>query len=158
MKAASKRKSTNTCRIYKKRKRVIPKKKEKGIIKPIKEMKSRGQRRKRRGWRKSSKEYYRKKKEVLKVLENVQTPPTSPEVRSPPQQQVARQLGRKKVRKDRSKAYRDIFRLQVALKREETLKKCIRKDTKGIVYITTDQKKKMLLLKVMTSEKQPCCS
>jgi len=59
---------------------------------------------------KISNEYYRKKKEVLKVLENAQTPPTSPEVRSPPQQQVARQLGRQKVRKDRSKAYREIFR------------------------------------------------
>ena len=85
----------------------------------MKEIKSREQRRQRRGWRKSSKKCYRKKKEVLKVLENVQTPPTSPEVRSPPQQQVARQLGRKNVRKDRSKAYREIFRLRVALKNVE---------------------------------------
>ena len=67
-------------------------------------------------------------------------------------QTVARQLGRKKVRKERSKAYREIFRLRVALKREETLKETMQ-DAKGIVNITKDQKKKMLLLKGMTAEK-----
>jgi len=87
------RENPHTHEEYKRKERErYQKKKEKGVIKPIKEMTSRDQRRKRRGWRKSSKEYYKKKKEVLKVLENVQTPPTSPEVRSPPQQ-VARQLG-----------------------------------------------------------------
>lgn len=103
------------------------KKKKRGVIKPINEMNAREQRTKRRGWRKSSKQYYKRKKEVLQSIENTVTPPTSPEASGLPQQQVARQLGRRKVRKDRSKAYREIFRLRLALKREERLKEKYKK-------------------------------
>lgn len=102
-------------------------KKKRGVIKPFNEMNAREQRTKRRGWRKSSKQYYKRKEEVLQAIENTVTPPTSPEASGLPQQQVARQLGRRKVRKDRSKAYREIFRLRIALKREERLKQKYKK-------------------------------
>jgi len=56
----------------------------------------------------------------------METPPSSPdEVHVQPQ--TAKRLGRKKVGNDRAKAYEELFRLRVALKKEERLKEKYKK-------------------------------
>lgn len=99
-------------------------KKSRGVIKSISEMTDREKRRKRRQWQKNWKSKKQKDKAILEAVRNTMSPPTSPENN---QQQVAQGLGRRKVRKDRAKAYREIFRLRVALKKEERLKEKYKK-------------------------------
>ncbi|WAR12549.1 hypothetical protein MAR_026729 [Mya arenaria] len=94
-------------------------KKKRGVVKPIAELSKRDQRSKRKQWRQSSNKYYIRKQRILTVIENTETPAHSPENN---QVQAARRMGRKKVRRDRSKAYREIFKLRIALKKEERLK------------------------------------
>ncbi|WAR10066.1 hypothetical protein MAR_035142 [Mya arenaria] len=99
-------------------------KKKRGVVKPIAELSKRDQRSKRKQWRQSSNKYYIRKQRILTAIENTETPPHSPENN---QVQAARRMGRKKVRRDRSKAYREIFKLRIALKKEERLKEKYKK-------------------------------
>jgi hypothetical protein len=98
-------------------------KKERGIVLPISELGTRDQRNKRRQWRRNARNKKVKDVQLRNAIMNQVTPPTSP--MSPEnnnqRQQQRRQAGRKKVRKDRARAYREIFKLRLALNRAERL-------------------------------------
>ncbi len=110
--------------------------KEQGKIKSINEMTNRQKRATRRGWRRSQRELRKKRMQ----LENLPTPMNSPEhgepeadvdflLPSPGRRQLEgnRGAGRRRVRKDRSKAYRTIQKLRIQLQKTEKAKQKYRK-------------------------------
>ncbi|MES9881945.1 MAG: hypothetical protein ABW185_13790 [Sedimenticola sp.] len=113
-----------------KEKQRYEKKKERGIVKPVTELTHRELRSKRRGWRKSQQARRDRAKMIAEHIDKLGTPPTSPdqpaEVRRL-RDETMKTLGRKKKKRDRAQAYRQIFKLKVALHSEIRLKEKYKK-------------------------------
>lgn len=102
--------------------------KDLGQLKSVKDMSNREHRKTKRQWRANQQNKRERERKVLKVLQNTLSPPTSPEhagdkVPVIAEVQDGRKVkGRKKVRKDRAKCYRDVFKLRVKLDKMRRLK------------------------------------
>ena len=122
------------------------KKKEAGIVKQAKDMSPRELRYARKHWMKNQRRKRRQDKKIQEDMRQVLSPPPTPSPdRGQDQNQVIeeihqnkpieenqrretmRKLGRKKVRKDRAKAYRELFNLRIRLQQEARLKEKYKK-------------------------------
>jgi hypothetical protein len=113
--------------LYKQRERErYQKRKKTGEIKTINEMSDRDQRKQRRHWKENQRSKREKDKRIKKAMGETITPPTSPEHFFPEQpnriHERNRLSGRKKKNRNRSKAYRDQFKLRIMLNKERRLK------------------------------------
>ncbi|CAC5379288.1 unnamed protein product [Mytilus coruscus] len=132
-------------------------KKISGVVKPIEDMTEREQRRTRKHWRKHQANKRERMKQAIETnnfLAN-NTPPVSPE-NGEFQQNIrrtnAQRRGRKKVRKDRSKAYRQLRKLSVRLISAEKLNQRYRQrlhrmKNKGKLSSESPRSKTNILLK-----------
>ena len=109
---------------YKKKEREIyQSRKGKGLLKNTEELTSREHRTIRRRWRVNASNKRKRHRQILKDVENINTPPTSPD----PCNNVDRRpdtmqnQDRKKVRKDRANAYWKIEKMKVSLFNQERL-------------------------------------
>lgn len=100
------------------------KRKESGQLKSIGELSAREQRKKRRNWKTNQRAKRQKDKEQMKGISSQLSPPPSPDHSSSNNQlqESNRLRGRKKKNLNRSKAYRDQFKLRIKLNKERRLK------------------------------------
>jgi len=135
----------------------------KGTVKLVSEMSGRESRYKRKQWRTNQ----RNKRAKDKYITTINTPPPTPEgsdaqrqenQNSDERQQVNKNMGRKRVRRDRAKAYRRLFHMQTKLEsekrnKEKYKKKYYRLQLRSLTTPQTAQthyKKSRLLFKVIT--------
>ncbi|KAK3103965.1 hypothetical protein FSP39_023306 [Pinctada imbricata] len=105
-------------------------KKEKGLIKMASEMTQKELKGKRSQWKKNQRGKRERDKMMVAHVQNLITPPNSPEphhLEERGQRNHVIKRGRKKVRKDRARAYREIFLLRVKLAQEKKLKEKYKK-------------------------------
>ncbi|MES9882527.1 MAG: hypothetical protein ABW185_16790 [Sedimenticola sp.] len=119
-------------RTYKEKERCRNKKrKEDGEFKSVKEMSDREQRKTRRNWKNSQRKKRASDNMIKKHIEQTLSPPTSPSeeigYNMPNQQSNKKAMGRKRVKKDRAKAYRELFALRVKLTKQRRLSEKFRK-------------------------------
>ncbi|XP_033736384.1 uncharacterized protein LOC117324573 [Pecten maximus] len=115
---------------YKRKERERNKKRrEKGLIQPIGNLGERDQRSQRRKWKINQRNKRQNDKDLQKQLESIETPPMSPSQAAAAnitvpsaRAETLQRTGRKKVRKDRAKAYRDIYKLKIKLQKEQKQK------------------------------------
>ena len=92
-------------------------------------MSEREKRSKRRAWKISSKTYRDRTKKITAALKLTMTPPNSPPDNGPgPSREIQnRDRGRRKKNLNRSKAYREQFKLRIALNKERRMKDMYKK-------------------------------
>jgi len=95
----------------------------KGKVKVIGDMTKREKRAQRKKWRKAKREEAERRKQNQQALESMLSPPASPADHRDAEPVAgpsgAAQRGRKRVKKSRAKAYRELFKLKIALKKEK---------------------------------------
>lgn len=92
--------------------------KNSGKLKCISELTERQKRSVRKRWRKNQKQKREKDKDIANLI-TVNTPPDSPGNEDIYLVDGRRSSGRKKVRRDRAKAYREVKKLKVKLQKKE---------------------------------------
>ncbi|XP_062609736.1 splicing factor Cactin-like [Saccostrea cucullata] len=117
------------------------KRKNKGDIKGIEDMSEREKRVTRKSWRKNRRNKRKKDKFILDAVNRTDTPPNSPTGTMERRPDTSTR-GRKKVRKDRAKAYREIKQMKVKLasveRRVEKYKKRLQRMKKNNTPRCTD--------------------
>lgn len=90
------------------------KRKEKGEIKSIQELSAREQRKQQKSWRVNQRNKREKSKILLDAVQRLKTPLNSPNENNANDQTLKRNnVGRKKVRRDRASAYREIKKMKL---------------------------------------------
>lgn len=108
------------------------KKKERGVVKSVTVMNKTERRHTRRNWRKNQRTKRERDRTLQAHVNEMLSPPATPTPEDNEEQDRGRPwtmtlLGRKKVRKDRAKAYRELFKLKVQLNKERRLKERYKK-------------------------------
>jgi hypothetical protein len=102
------------------------KRREEGSLKSINEMNEREKRKTRRNWRKNQSSKRQRDNMIIKHVQQQLSPPTSPNTDNP-ENIPPKKRGRKRTRKENSKAYRDLFQLRVRFDCERRLKEKYKK-------------------------------
>lgn len=90
------------------------KRKEKGEIKSIQELSAREQKNQQKSWRVNQRNKREKSKILLDAVQRLNTPLNSPNENNANDQTLKRNnVGRKKVRRDRARAYREIKKMKL---------------------------------------------
>lgn len=90
------------------------KRKEKGELKSIQELSAREQRKQQKSWRVNQRNKREKSKILLDAVQRLKTPLNSPNENNANDQTLKRNnVGRKKVRRDRARAYREIKKMKL---------------------------------------------
>lgn len=90
------------------------KRKEKGEIKSIQELSAREQRKQQKSWRVNQRNKREKSKILLDAVQRLNTPLNSPNENNANDQTLKRNnVGRKKVRRDRARAYTEIKKMKL---------------------------------------------
>ena len=119
-----------------KKKERYKKKKETGIMKQVKDMTPSQLRRTRRAWRKNQRSKREKDRKLSDDVRRTLSPPPTPtpdedgnviNPQNDARRQTMRRLGRRKVKKNRAKAYRELFKLRIQLNNERRLKEKYKK-------------------------------
>ncbi|XP_060069280.1 trichohyalin-like [Ylistrum balloti] len=139
---------------------------ERGLMPSINEMSERDKRMGRKRWKLNQREKRQRDKLQRRAIATIPTPPISPSNQETQRNTTMRRRGRQRPRRDRAKAYRDLYQLRISLKKEKTLrekykKRCQRLKRKAIteeenevdVQIKNKEAKKALLLSTIITNR-----